>query len=766
MRASASNKPFVLSAVVLTSIFFLPFLLDGFGRTAGFLYLGDVVNLWLPQIATIFDANKNYIFQGVDLYTQGGASDIFLRPNLLTHSPLIFFASQVFDLENEHSLFRLTFSIHVLYTYLANYYLHKLCEKFLGFPRILAIFATIAYTFSVTTIRAYGFTPFLLSALIFPAFLYIVLDHQEKKSWSHVLGASFLVTLGLHTGYVTFSALILLLTALFSIVWQFYIAPKPGKNLLQKLYCARPFLLACFVHLPLYLAYFYRIRTFITMGKVSLAEAAHNHALVPSEIFGLLTHTVSYQNVYIEQQIVWGMLACAILGLSFIFLRKADLEGMTYRLFVTNAAFYFGSILVMYGVNTAASDLFYYAVPAIGEMHYYQRYLVVTSLFFWLDIAILLSALVKKIDRENGPLGIKLVAFSCAFLAFVVVSAVHVGKLQIEQLFVTELLLSVGFVFSLLLFRPAAIIAYASVVSLVVPLACFYNFSRSEIWTPTFQAHENIVFNNEENEKLINYFRQNSSKEIIKYVDLVDGLNTGYLPKNYPWWVRHKVSLSSYVGYDMHLASHRDYQRLFVTSRDPVTTAVSYSGVDWEWLEKTGAEFAVYETKQMDPTIASHVDISGPSLDLSHGLRVARLRASEKGSNSIFDNGYLRLTSGGVGTVADFKTNQFGSFNLSVDLKKEGKLTYLFWPNQNLKLSIDGVDTAWENQDGLFTASLPAGRHHVLISYHDRFLTIFVGIYFFYLSSVFLSILYGFRHAFLSIQKRAVKRMKGFLRCG
>ena len=60
------NFPFIVSAIVLTFLFFAPFVFDGFGAHAGFLYLGDVINLWVPQIISVFNANKHHIMQGID----------------------------------------------------------------------------------------------------------------------------------------------------------------------------------------------------------------------------------------------------------------------------------------------------------------------------------------------------------------------------------------------------------------------------------------------------------------------------------------------------------------------------------------------------------------------------------------------------------------------------------------------------------------------------------------------------------------------------
>ena len=87
-------------ALLFSTLFFFPFIKDGFGEKAGFLFLGDVINLWIPQIYKTYLLNQSLTFDGIDFSTQGGSSEYFLRPNLFTHSPIIFIASFILKIDS------------------------------------------------------------------------------------------------------------------------------------------------------------------------------------------------------------------------------------------------------------------------------------------------------------------------------------------------------------------------------------------------------------------------------------------------------------------------------------------------------------------------------------------------------------------------------------------------------------------------------------------------------------------------------------------
>lgn len=738
MKFFKRNWSTLLAAIVFTALFFLPFILDGFGKHAGFFYIGDVANLWIPQIMEILDANKHYIFNGIDMYTQNGASEIFLRPNLLVYSPFVLLGSQTFTAVTPDEIFRFFFIIYIVYTFLACFFIQKLCEKYFSFSREVSLFVVAAFCFSITVIRAYRFPPFLFAGLIFPSYLYVAIYFGENRTWREIIGGSFIVTLGLEVGYVCFSGIILILTAVFICIWWFYITRSTVKSSFYSLLrSSSPFAIAIVVHVPLYIAYFNRIRTAVMSTKLSLSEAAFNHALIPSEIFGLLSHHFSFQTTYIEQQIVWGVLPVTIIILSIFFLSKFDFSDKTGRLLITSTAIYFLYAVCLYGTDSAASYLFYYSLPVVGEMHFYQRYLVVISLFFWIIIAIFLSSLSRYFDTNRNLKSIRIITFIYIIAFFSFANLVHFKKINLSEPFLFEFLLSTIFVGFFIFFKSRAIVILALVISIIVPLASFYDFARSDIWKQAYQTHENIVFNNAENERLINYFKSDGKKKIRKYIDLINGLNMGYLPKNYPWWVNNRVQISAYLGYDMHLAANRNYQSKFSVSRNPVTDQISYDSVDWGWLKKTGADFVVFDVTKSDESILQHID-KNSILRLSHNIGVAQLQFHENIAN--FDNGYFRIYNSKNFTVSNFETNNYGNFNFQICSLSESKIAYLFWPNQHLNLYIDGERKKFDLSDGLYTFKVPAGEHNIEIKYNNIYLSFFIYIYFAYLFVCIISL--------------------------
>ena len=88
---SLTRKRFMfISSVMFTLVAFYPSIRHGFGQESGVIMLGDVINLWVPQIHHSIIASKQLIFSGVDMLTQGGSSEFFMRPNIFAHSPVIF----------------------------------------------------------------------------------------------------------------------------------------------------------------------------------------------------------------------------------------------------------------------------------------------------------------------------------------------------------------------------------------------------------------------------------------------------------------------------------------------------------------------------------------------------------------------------------------------------------------------------------------------------------------------------------------------------
>ena len=746
------------TSLLFVTIAYLPFIKSGFGERAGFIMLGDVINLWVPQIYQTILHNKQLIFDGTDLLTQGGASEYFMRPNIFTHSPIIFIMSFFVRIESLAGLFRFVFFLYILHSFLSCYFLQKLAIKFFKFDKYLALFLALGFTFSITSTRSFGFTPFLFTAMLLPMLIHASLSFvSENITFRRLIIYSFPAFIMLLSGYINFSVLSIVLTAIFSCTYFLYINPySENKKGSFKIFVKSmwPIALAGLLVLPLYYAqmqYHINVST-AGAGGLPLHHVAHQFALIPSEFFGIITGSISYQAFYLEQQIIWGVIPIMIFMLYIVIAPlKKDLKSMDYKLLFTSAVLYFGFMFCLFGTNLVTSDLFYHTVPAIGKMHFYQRYLVIFNIFFILTASVVLKLLL--IERHNIKPKILKTTFFIALVVTIILTHLVYYTMDNTKVIVNsdrvlmEFILACFFMVTLLFCKARTAIMTATIFIFFVNIGSIYDFHRNNWWELENQKKQSIIYDNAKESELITYFKRNSKKDIIKYIDTIPEIHAAYVPKNYPWFIKDKIALSSYFGYDAHFAADAKYAQRFQSSRDE-NTAVILGKFDWNWLRKTGAEFIIFHEKDLinNPEFGKHIDRdNGNVLNLSEDLMVSKLKFQKEDSPSqkAFDNGYIKADSDSNFVVKDFKTDSSKTINFKIKSTGDAKITYLFWPNPRLRAYVDNKEVELKVVDEMLTLSLPKSDvfRSVSIKYSYQIMSTFKIMYLGYLFLFGISIL-------------------------
>ena len=104
---------FIIS-LILPFIFMLPVFLE-IQNLVGPALIGDNLGLWLSHLSVLDWYIENSILSGVDYFTQGGASEIFLRINVPNHNPIILFLLLIFDIDSPNDAYAVYY-ICLLYT--------------------------------------------------------------------------------------------------------------------------------------------------------------------------------------------------------------------------------------------------------------------------------------------------------------------------------------------------------------------------------------------------------------------------------------------------------------------------------------------------------------------------------------------------------------------------------------------------------------------------------------------------------------------------
>jgi F5/8 type C domain len=377
---------------------------------------------------------------------------------------------------------------------------------------------------------------------------------------------------------------------------------------------------------------------------------------MPRGVLRLLSSRMIYPGVPMyEFTLLWGLIPIVIACLFFAGLHgREELSHFEWRLFRFSGVVYFLIVLAMYGSYSALSDLLY-AVPGIGKMHIYQRHLLAGHWFFLIGVGLMLNAVVRRGPSVLTKLALFILLGMMAVSAHLLaVQSTAVGPLLLNDYLVLELLLAALFTASL--FFPGTWFPFgvATFLILLVSLNHVYEFSTNPELSYATQQTRQIALDRVSSERVISYFRTNSHRAIVKYVDMTPGVRE-YFSKNYPWFVAKDIALASYSGYEFQLAARSDYLQRMPTIGPGEKDLLLHP--DWKWVEKTGAEFVVFQEQygMNDPHLGEVADLRNPArvLKLPNHIVIAPLRFEAAGFGAAAIRGrYVRVQLSGKGWLS------------------------------------------------------------------------------------------------------------------
>ena len=384
------------------------------------------------------------------------------------------------------------------------------------------------------------------------------------------------------------------------------------------------------------------------------------------------------------------------------------------------------SFLIIFGEYLRISDLFYYVAPYIGEMHIYQRYLILTNLFFSLFVVIALEYILRnhpqKLIKMTILISFLLTGFVCIELNYNLSVATTI--FGFSQFLVIELMLLTLLLISFLIFDKNASKVITIFLVFIMSLTYFYQYQEALKAT---LPNPIIWDSKDELDSFLGFIRSYSNKNIIKYENISDVINETYIPRNLPWVVQKDIKLSNYMGYDMHLSVEREYSKYIST----------FGNFDWRWLRLTGCQYIIYNAKAykkykeiIDKYIVPSIHITLRSGDVVAKLKPEFSLYNSAFAKKVFDNGYIQVlhTTSEPQVINFVAKQQEITLHLKVTDTKT-RLVLPFWKNSYWRLSINNVVVPFATDNDLYYHDFSAGEYDVKIYARSYLLQMFFFIY-------------------------------------
>lgn len=715
-------------AIVLSTIFFSPYL---FTANPQFNFFGDVAILYFPQFVEGYHMANSGALAGIDFLTGNGSTAYFLRPNIPVYYPPYQLTYALFHFETIEALARAFVFIVYAHSILAAYYCMQVGRKFFKMEQGTSILFSVLY-FGAISYYAFTAPPFYYVAALFPFLLYFALQSVEKTGWWRMSLHSFPYLIVFLSGYLPLDVNAVLIALLFAVVYFWQNKNDETKKfglLLIRLFA--PVALASVVVLTLYLAMFLYHKQVPGVAE-GVWHSAHQFSLESKDIFALLSRSFPSSNPGTGAPFVrLGLAPVFLLVLAYSQRKKLAITPLDANIIALSLLIFSFYLLLSFGTATGLPDLFYFVLPVIGKMHMYGRYLLIASFFFYLAVAISFKYLVQI--RSELPIGRWLTVLVLMMFVAEGCSEISHPEWINLKLLVIELLMIGLMLISLIAKQNFYVFAGVIGVSFLMHASNFNSYTNLFNQVAVGPYKNDVAFSPERRESLSKYFKQNSNKFLIKYVDITPGIEkpNGVI-LNFPWIVRDKLMLSNYMGYEPHMAVDRDYMTEFPYPY--------YGKINVPWLLRTGADFVIYNQSAWvihSAELEQWIDKNVPELDLWYGYKVAKLKDASGLPEYMperhvgdFDNGIVRVANAsGTAVVTGFETDFVSHLSFKVDSPLPVAIRYQLFPNKMMALYVDGERISTILKDGLLEFTLPAGQHRVEYNYKNRLHQLFTIIY-------------------------------------
>jgi len=388
------------------------------------------------------------------------------------------------------------------------------------------------------------------------------------------------------------------------------------------------------------------------------------------------------------------------------------------------------------GIYSGFADIFFYTVPGLGMMHVYDRYMLIIVFLIPYSISIYLGSM-SHIDSKF-KLNIPII-----FISILILTGVFYPKF-LSSLNIIYTKYYIEILYSILILLAFNKYSNKSILMLIL---LFIGFESAQIFAPninqwsfanTGNAYIDPTNNKNKMKQISNYFKANSNKKLIKYIDISDGIEKhGGLMQNFPWHINNyndERRVSSYMGYDHGLSMQKEYSQKFV-----------YNGVyDKKYLEETGVDFIVVDSKaeiKEANFLESLVDNSVKPFDIGNGYKLLKTKNNSMKKNIIYDNGLIAIT----GIDDSLKVNHFNTDwhkFIGINLKSEipFSLTLQVFPSKYWSYYLNSNKITPILSDGVAKFDIQPGEHKFEVKY--KFLPSIIFAYLF-LSGLFAILAYG-----------------------
>ena len=577
-------------------------------------YPSDMVNLYFPHFIQFYEHINAGNFQFGDFLTANHSTELVLRPNLSGFNPIYFLFSLI-EVDTFDGYMLLFTFIHIFYTFIGVYFAQLLAKRFFKLHRLYALFFAVLFIFSSQSFMAAGFAPFFFIHMSLPMLLYFVLRVKRMTFYNALLTSGIFVFVYLQ-GYLPLSVFSIVMVVSVYFVYYYYLIPAKGsfgiKNFMienKNLFSALT--LSSIVVLPYYLAmlFYNAVASSVPIDIANIVDLDVYH-LNFKDLMGVISY-----GIYLHSKTETYSLYLGLIPISIVVYYVFNTHHMSS--FHKKAVFVFTVIfgltfLISFGDFFALADLFYFLVPALGEMHIYSRFMLISHVLSSLAIAILFVYLIRHKISCSAYIKKCLVVIFFIFIAVNVQHFINIPSfknLDLNFLNVELITFSI-FLVALLKFEKRQII-WVAIILIFLNNLTFKNFVIKNM-----PIDNSIIYKVSEKNELIAFMRNNSKSKIIKYANLSSEIHP-YVNRNFPWFVMDKVKLSNYYGYELHLASYLNYRK----------ELPFYGRNNIELYLKSGVEFIISNKENIE----KYKNILGNILDekivfhLSNGDSVYKL---------------------------------------------------------------------------------------------------------------------------------------------
>lgn len=645
-----ARGPALVFAAAATLAFYLPSLVRG-STKAGYLYVGDVVGFYWPMVTKLRWLLSRHHFNALDFSQYNGSADFFLAPNFFACHPFFVLWSLLMPravAPNEEAFRALVLAL-ALHGFLACYFSLRLLTRFFQFDFWTAGFAALAFAFSVPMIHSHaGFPMFVFCAATLPWAAYAALDFEERPAVVRLVLAAVPVVMTFLGGYVPLGAACLGVAA-FLVALKLLAGGESGPPLAARArrFCTAmlPFALGTLVVAPYLVAVYFFVKASPAGHRGSLFFSAHELAEWPQTVLRLLSFRYPVPGPQAEFSLTWGLVAVGVIVL-FLSCRRA-MEGLRpeeWTLVKACGGLYAVIALAIFGQHSVVSDLLYYFVPQVGQMHIYQRLLLPAQLLF----GIMLALMLKSVATVKPAPGLRLAL--AAFGGLTVAAAFLMARNQplaswfgLNNYLVYELMLATLCMAALLV--PGRTFAMAATAALFTlpALDQMYDYSQGNWSLEEKRPIHGVALDPAARQAAVDYLRRFDDRAIVKYADVTPRwLPTGAetFPKVFPLFVLDESRLSSYMGFNYYLSTRADYMASMPYLSD------TRLHPDWDRIRRSGVDFAVGLESDVEWLRSLGSDgAAGEIHRLPHGAVIVPLRKPGT-DGAVFDNGYVRVFQG------------------------------------------------------------------------------------------------------------------------